>query len=163
MASLRRSIALRTTRQRSSSAPTILRSKETRRPTSASIGAGFTGIATALTLAERGYQVAVLRIESRRLGASGRNGGQIALRNERRVRGCSQRNGAQIDDLLWTLRRRGNEIVEERVRKDTTSAAISGTASSRSLLRPRQLTALAEERDEHDRRAVARKCGWLAP
>ena len=41
------------------------------------IGAGFTGISTALFLSERGYNVHV--VESNRVGwgASGRNGGQI--------------------------------------------------------------------------------------
>ena len=41
------------------------------------IGAGFTGISTALHLAERGYDVRV--VEARRVGwgASGRNGGQM--------------------------------------------------------------------------------------
>ncbi|PPC86364.1 MAG: FAD-dependent oxidoreductase, partial [Hyphomicrobium sp.] len=39
------------------------------------IGGGFSGVATALTLAERGYSVVL--VESRRIGAgaSGRNGG----------------------------------------------------------------------------------------
>src|SRR3546814_9983520 len=42
------------------------------------IGGGYTGIATALHLAERGYKAIVL--EARRVGwgASGRNGGQLS-------------------------------------------------------------------------------------
>ena len=41
------------------------------------VGAGFSGVATAVELCERGYKVAL--IESNRVGwgASGRNGGQI--------------------------------------------------------------------------------------
>ena len=41
------------------------------------VGGGFTGVATALELAERGYRVAV--VEARRIGwgATGRNGGQL--------------------------------------------------------------------------------------
>jgi ribulose 1,5-bisphosphate synthetase/thiazole synthase len=41
------------------------------------VGAGFSGVATAVELCERGYKVAL--VESHRIGwgASGRNGGQI--------------------------------------------------------------------------------------
>ena len=41
------------------------------------IGAGFTGISTALHLAERGYKVHVLEANKVGWGASGRNGGQM--------------------------------------------------------------------------------------
>ena len=40
------------------------------------VGAGFTGVATALTLAERGYSVILLEANRVGWGASGRNGGQ---------------------------------------------------------------------------------------
>jgi glycine/D-amino acid oxidase-like deaminating enzyme len=41
------------------------------------IGGGFTGLSTALHLAERGISVALLEAESPGWGASGRNGGQV--------------------------------------------------------------------------------------
>jgi glycine/D-amino acid oxidase-like deaminating enzyme len=41
------------------------------------VGAGFTGLSTALHLAERGCRVAVLDAQSPGWGASGRNGGQV--------------------------------------------------------------------------------------
>mgnify|MGYP002525131798 CR=1 FL=1 len=41
------------------------------------IGAGFTGLATALFLAERGYDVHVVEANRVGWGASGRNGGQM--------------------------------------------------------------------------------------
>ena len=41
------------------------------------VGGGFTGVNTALELAERGYQVALLEANRICWGASGRNGGQI--------------------------------------------------------------------------------------
>jgi gamma-glutamylputrescine oxidase len=41
------------------------------------VGAGFTGISTALHLAERGYDVAVIEANRVGWGASGRNGGQL--------------------------------------------------------------------------------------
>ena len=80
------------------------------------VGAGFTGLSAALTLAERGFSVAV--IEARRVGwgASGRNGGQLIgdPGTESRMR---HRLGADFADLLWSLRWRGHEIIEERVRR----------------------------------------------
>ena len=42
------------------------------------IGAGYTGLSTALHLAEEGYTVIVLEAHRIGFGASGRNGGQIA-------------------------------------------------------------------------------------
>lgn len=41
------------------------------------VGAGYTGLSTALHLAERGFQVTVLEADRIGFGASGRNGGQI--------------------------------------------------------------------------------------
>ena len=41
------------------------------------IGAGFTGVSTALHLAERGYDVCVVEANRVGWGASGRNGGQM--------------------------------------------------------------------------------------
>ena len=41
------------------------------------VGGGFTGVNTALELAERGYDVALLEANRLAWGASGRNGGQI--------------------------------------------------------------------------------------
>ena len=41
------------------------------------VGGGFTGTATALTLAERGFSVALIEANRIGWGASGRNGGQL--------------------------------------------------------------------------------------
>ena len=41
------------------------------------IGGGFTGLSTALHLAERGYDVILLEAQRVGFGASGRNGGQV--------------------------------------------------------------------------------------
>ena len=41
------------------------------------VGAGFSGVNTALELSERGYKVALLEANRLCWGASGRNGGQI--------------------------------------------------------------------------------------
>lgn len=78
------------------------------------IGAGFTGISTALHLAERGYNVHVIEANKIAWGASGRNGGQMigGISGESRMAKCYGDNG---DQLLWEMRWAGHEIIRERV------------------------------------------------
>jgi len=80
------------------------------------IGGGFSGVASALTLAERGHAVALLEANRIGWGASGRNGGQIlpgwsgedAMRNQL---------GEAAEEFLERTRFRGNEIIEDRIEK----------------------------------------------
>ena len=84
------------------------------------IGGGFTGIATAVELAERGLKVAVVETNKIGWGASGRNGGQVtgslsgdeAMRKQMRAK-----LGNEVDDFIWHLRWRGHEIIKNRVAK----------------------------------------------
>ncbi len=80
------------------------------------IGSGFTGAATALTLAERGYSVAVVEANRVGWGASGRNGGQVinGISGSSRM---AKKYGESAAEALWAIRWRGNEIIRERVRK----------------------------------------------
>ena len=80
------------------------------------IGAGFTGVATALTLAERGYSVALVEANRVGWGASGRNGGQI-INGMRGLAALRKKHGESIDDLMWDIRWRGNDIIYDRVEK----------------------------------------------
>ncbi len=80
------------------------------------IGAGFTGIATALTLAERGYSVAVVEANRVGWGASGRNGGQI-ISGMSGLKKISEKYGDSVADLVWDLKWRGNSIIYDRVEK----------------------------------------------
>jgi len=79
------------------------------------IGAGFTGISTALHLAERGYDVHVVEANRVGWGASGRNGGQIigGISGETRI---ARQAGKDVDELFGELRWAGHEIIRERVR-----------------------------------------------
>ncbi len=80
------------------------------------IGAGFTGISTALHLAERGYNVHVVEANKVAWGASGRNGGQMigGIAGEDHV---AKHWGKDVEDLFGELRWEGHKIIRERVRK----------------------------------------------
>jgi len=78
------------------------------------IGAGFTGISTALFLAERGYDVHVVEANRVGWGASGRNGGEI-------IDGISGKDkialhlGADGERVMWEMGWAGHDIIRERV------------------------------------------------
>jgi glycine/D-amino acid oxidase-like deaminating enzyme len=78
------------------------------------IGAGFTGISTALYLAERGYDVHVVEANRVGWGASGRNGGQIigGISGEKKIAGHLGQDGERI---AWQMGWAGNDIIRERV------------------------------------------------
>jgi len=80
------------------------------------IGAGFTGISTALHLAERGYNVHVVEANKVGWGASGRNGGQMigGIAGEKAM---LKHHGSAVAGLLWEMRWAGNEIIRQRVQQ----------------------------------------------
>ncbi len=79
------------------------------------IGAGFTGISTALHLAERGYKVHVVEANRVGWGASGRNGGQLigGISGEKRI---ARHHGRDVEELFGELRWAGHDIIHERVK-----------------------------------------------
>ncbi len=84
------------------------------------IGGGFTGVATAVELAERGYKVALVETHRIGWGASGRNGGQVtgSLSGDAAMhKQMRQWLGAEVEDFIWHLRWRGHEIIRQRVEK----------------------------------------------
>jgi glycine/D-amino acid oxidase-like deaminating enzyme len=78
------------------------------------IGAGFTGISTALHLAERGYKVHVVEANKVGWGASGRNGGQIigGIAGEKNI---AKHLGKDVEDVFGELRWAGHDIIVDRV------------------------------------------------
>ncbi|WP_423205369.1 FAD-binding oxidoreductase [Pseudomonas kribbensis] len=84
------------------------------------IGGGFTGVATAVELAEKGLKVAIVESHKIGWGATGRNGGQVtgSLSGDGAMR-KQMRNtlGDEVDDFIWHLRWRGHEIIKQRVEK----------------------------------------------
>ena len=77
------------------------------------IGGGFTGVASALTLAERGHQVTLLEQNRISWGASGRNGGQLI----HGLGGTRYLSKSLSQEVIWELHYRGNDIIKERVEK----------------------------------------------
>lgn len=85
------------------------------------IGGGFTGLASALELAERGKKVALLEAQRIGWGQSGRNGGQVtgSLSGDGAIRRQLARQvGEQAaDDFIWFLRWRGHDIIRQRIER----------------------------------------------
>ncbi|MGB5166516.1 MAG: FAD-binding oxidoreductase [Woeseiaceae bacterium] len=78
------------------------------------IGAGFTGVSAALSLAEKGYSVALVEANRVGWGASGRNGGQI-INGMSGLQKIQKKYGDGVADMIQDLRWRGNDIIRERV------------------------------------------------
>ncbi|MDS9470032.1 FAD-binding oxidoreductase [Paracoccus sp. MBLB3053] len=82
------------------------------------IGGGFTGVNSALELADRGFRVVLLEANRIGWGATGRNGGQItgSLSGDKAMAREFRRSlGAEAEDFVWNLRWRGHEIIRKRV------------------------------------------------
>ena len=114
------------------------------------VGAGFTGTATALTLAERGYSVALVEANRVGWGASGRNGGQL-INGISGLSKVQKKYGDGIADMLWDLRWRGNDIIHERVEKygidcDLKNGFVEVAIKARHV---RDLEEYAEELERH--------------
>ncbi|PWG63096.1 NAD(P)/FAD-dependent oxidoreductase [Spiribacter halobius] len=77
------------------------------------VGAGFSGLATALHLAERGYRVVVLEAQRIAWGASGRNGGQLVNGYSRDLDVIERRYGRDAADALGGMAFEGGGIIRE--------------------------------------------------
>ena len=79
------------------------------------VGAGYTGVSTALNLAERGYSVVVLEAARIGWGASGRNGGQICSGYSPSMRKIAGWVGVEDAKRLWDMAEEAKAIIRERV------------------------------------------------
>ncbi len=76
------------------------------------IGAGFTGLSTALHLAERGYSVAVVEAHRVGWGASGRNGGQVGSGQRRDQDELEKMVGLDDARHLWDLSQQAKALIK---------------------------------------------------
>lgn len=79
------------------------------------VGAGYTGLSSALHLAEAGYRVVVLEAARVGWGASGRNGGQLVHSYSRDIDVIERRYGAGQAAALGAMAFEGARIIRERV------------------------------------------------
>ncbi|ABR86408.1 TPA: FAD-binding oxidoreductase [Pseudomonas aeruginosa] len=79
------------------------------------IGAGYTGLSTALFLLENGFKVSVLEAAKVGFGASGRNGGQIVNSYSRDIDVIERTVGKREAQLLGEMAFEGGRIIRERV------------------------------------------------
>ncbi|OZT75487.1 NAD(P)/FAD-dependent oxidoreductase [Vreelandella boliviensis] len=78
------------------------------------IGAGFTGLSTALHLAEKGYSVAIIEGARVGWGASGRNGGQIVNGLNASLKKIGGQFGEDTARFVASLVTEGGDIIRER-------------------------------------------------
>lgn len=81
------------------------------------VGAGFSGLATGLHLAERGHEVVLLEAARVGWGASGRNGGQIINGYSRDLDVIAKRYGQQAARDLGAMAFEGGAIIRELVQR----------------------------------------------
>ncbi|MBV4368524.1 NAD(P)/FAD-dependent oxidoreductase [Erwinia phyllosphaerae] len=81
------------------------------------IGAGYTGLSSALHLAENGYKVVVLEAARVGFGASGRNGGQVVNSYSRDVDVIEKSYGRDAARMLGSMMFEGGDIIRERIKR----------------------------------------------
>ncbi len=113
------------------------------------VGAGFTGISTALTLAERGYSVAVVEANRVGWGASGRNGGQV-INGFAGHDKMAKKYGDAAEDILEDIRWRGVELIRERVGKYAIDCDLKD-GFAEVAIKPRQFSVLEEYFEEREK------------
>ena len=79
------------------------------------IGAGFTGLSTALHLAEAGFKVVVLEAARIGFGASGRNGGQLVNSYSRDIDVIEKNYGTEMGKTLGSMAFEGADIIRQRI------------------------------------------------
>ena len=81
------------------------------------IGAGFTGISTALHLAELGYSVTVLEAQRVGFGASGRNGGQLGMGQRMDQDDLIDLMGDDAAHMLWDMALDAQALVKSLIQR----------------------------------------------
>ncbi|MCJ0877392.1 FAD-binding oxidoreductase [Pseudomonas sp. JI-2] len=79
------------------------------------IGAGYTGLSTALFLLEKGFSVTVLEAVKAGFGASGRNGGQIVNSYSRDLDSIERSVSEPAAKLIGEMAFEGGRIIRDRV------------------------------------------------
>lgn len=81
------------------------------------IGAGYTGLSTALFLLENGFKVSIVEAAKVGFGASGRNGGQIVNSYSRDIDVIERTVAPRQAQLMGQMAFEGGRIIRERIAK----------------------------------------------
>ncbi|MCE8037140.1 MULTISPECIES: FAD-binding oxidoreductase [unclassified Halomonas] len=119
------------------------------------VGAGFTGISSALHLAEQRHAVVVLEAARVGFGASGRNGGQIVNSYSRDMDVIEAKYGTETARALGDMAFEGNRIIRERIRQyaiacDLKNGNLFAACNSKQLEGLREHKALWERFGNHE-------------
>ena len=79
------------------------------------VGAGYTGLSSAICLAERGYTVKILEAQRVGFGASGRNGGQVGSGQRWDQRDIEKYFGSENADKYWNIGEDAKAEVRQRI------------------------------------------------
>lgn len=110
------------------------------------VGAGYSGISTALHLAEAGLKVIVLEAAKVGWGASGRNGGKIVNGFSRGYDTTRLFYGEKTAEALLAMSFEGADIIRERVARYNIACDLKKTATFFAALNEKQMKELAEEK-----------------
>lgn len=127
------------------------------------VGGGFTGVASAVELAERGYRVAVVEAHKIGWGASGRNGGQVTgslSGQDAMLKQLPRTLGEAAADFVWDLRWRGHRIIRERVEKYAIRCDLK-FGHLQAAYQPSHLKALRDDYEASQRHAIGEHVHWL--
>ncbi|PMY41260.1 MULTISPECIES: NAD(P)/FAD-dependent oxidoreductase [Pseudomonas] len=127
------------------------------------IGGGFTGVASAVELAEKGLKVAIVESHKIGWGATGRNGGQVtgSLSGDEAMRKQMRRTlGDEVDDFIWQLRWRGHQIIRQRVDKYTIACDLKH-GHLHAAYKPSHLAGLRADYEEAVRRGMGDEVSLL--
>jgi gamma-glutamylputrescine oxidase len=81
------------------------------------VGAGYTGLSTAIALLENGFKVSIVEAAKVGFGASGRNGGQIVNSYSRDIDVIERSVAPRQAQLLGDMAFEGGRIIRERIAK----------------------------------------------
>ncbi|PQO97106.1 FAD-binding oxidoreductase [Pseudomonas frederiksbergensis] len=114
------------------------------------IGAGYTGLSSALFLTEAGYKVTVLEAAKVGFGASGRNGGQLVNSYSRDVDVIEERYGDKTAEVLGSMIFEGADIIRSRI-KEYDIKCDYRPGGIFAALNKKQLNGLAEQKRNWER------------
>jgi len=110
------------------------------------VGGGFTGLSTALHLAEAGYSVVLLEAERIGWGASGRNGGQVINGYARDISEIARQLGPEPARRLWDLSLEATQLLRDTISRHGIDAEYQ-PGHLLAAVRPRHMAGLGAEQD----------------